>query len=79
MKYDHPNTFEVDSYLKEGIKVHHPVCVFSAGYSAGWCSESFNIELDAREVLCKAKGDKVCHFLMAPPLKIEQYVREFNE
>ncbi len=79
LKYDHPNTFEAVSYLKQGREIDHPVCVFSAGYSAGWCSESFGIELDAREVLCRAKGDDVCHFLMAPPLKMDQYVKEFGE
>ncbi len=48
----------------------------NAGYSSGWCSESFGIELNAREITCRAKGDKECLFVMAPIEKIEDIVKE---
>jgi len=77
--YDHPNTFEADSYIKLGVRSDMKVCVFSAGYSAGWCSESFGLNLDAKEILCRAHGDEACRFIMAPPLKLKTYVEEYKE
>ena len=78
LMYDHPNTFEADSYLKHGRKTTRPVCVFSAGYSAGWCSESFGLNLDAREISCRARGDGACRFIMAPAERIEEHVRKHS-
>ncbi len=77
--YDHPNTFEADSYINLGIKLDTGVCVFSAGYSAGWCSESFGLTLDAKEVMCRTKGDEVCRFIMAPPMKLKNHVDKYLE
>lgn len=34
------------------------MCVMNAGYSAGWCSVAFNLDLCSSEVLCKAKGNQ---------------------
>ena len=42
-----------------------PVCFMLAGVSAGWCSESFNLPLAAREVSCMASGGEACRFLVA--------------
>ena len=44
-----------------------PVCVMNAGYSSGWCEASFGVPLVAVEILCRAKGDERCRFIMAPP------------
>lgn len=74
LKYNHPYSFEADSWLKAGKKSDQPVCIMNAGYSSGWCQESFGIPLTAVEISCRAKGDKHCTFIMAPPDKIEQYV-----
>jgi PAS domain S-box-containing protein len=63
--------------MQSGKAPAFPVCVMNAGYSSGWCEESFGIPLTASEILCKAKGDDVCRFIMAPPLKIEQHIREY--
>jgi predicted hydrocarbon binding protein len=49
----------------------------NAGYSSGWCSESFGLELDARELTCRAKGDKECLFIMTPNDKLEEKVKEY--
>ncbi|MDI6739426.1 MAG: XylR N-terminal domain-containing protein [Candidatus Edwardsbacteria bacterium] len=75
--YNHPNTFESASYLREGKRSDHPVCLFSAGYSAGWCSFSFGIELDAREITCIATGGSDCRFVMAPTQRLQMQVDKY--
>ena len=75
--YDHPYSFESDSWLKAGKPVDFPVCVMNAGYSSGWCAESFGLTLVASEILCKAKGDEWCRFIMAPPDRIEAHIGEY--
>ena len=76
LEYTHPNTFESATWLKSGRKAEHPVCVFSAGYSAGWCSEAFSTDVDAREVTCVAAGHPECRFVMAPWGKLDGYAAE---
>ena len=34
------------------------------------------IELEAKEITCRAKGDKECRFVMAHSSKLEKYVKE---
>ena len=63
--YDHLNSFEVEAPIKKGEYSQSPRCFFNAGYSAGWCEESFGIPLQAREISCKAMGDLKCRFVMA--------------
>lgn len=76
--YTHPQSFEADSYiLSRGENSPLPICLMNAGYSSGWCSESFGIELDARELTCRAKGDKECLFIMTPVDKLEEKVKEY--
>ncbi len=74
IKYNHPYSFEADSWLKAGKKSKTPVCVMNSGYSSGWCEASFGLTLTAVEITCRAKGDKHCTFIMAPPHKIDQYL-----
>jgi signal transduction histidine kinase/CheY-like chemotaxis protein len=75
--YDHPYSFESDAWLRAGRKADFAVCIMNAGYSSGWCEESFGIELVASEVLCRAKGDDCCRFVMAPPQRIEERMRGY--
>jgi two-component system sensor histidine kinase/response regulator len=75
--YDHPFSFESDAWLKAGKKSDFPVCVMNAGYSSGWCEESFGVPLVASEIMCRAKGDDVCRFIMAHSSKIEDYIKEY--
>jgi two-component sensor histidine kinase len=72
LKYDHPYSFEAESWLAEGKKSETSVCIMNAAYSAGWCSESFGIQLTAVETSCRAKGDDCCSFIMAHPSKINE-------
>ena len=57
-------------------KAATPVCLFSAGYSAGWCSAAYGIEVHGREMACTARGDERCEFIMAPFEKLDAYAQE---
>lgn len=76
IKYHHPYSFEADSWLKANKKSAFPVCIMNAGYSSGWCEQSFGIPLTSVEISCRAKGDQCCTFIMAPPHKIHEYLTE---
>jgi CheY-like chemotaxis protein/HPt (histidine-containing phosphotransfer) domain-containing protein len=75
--YHHPYSFEADSWIRGGKKSNTAVCIMNAGYSSGWCEESFGIPLTAVEVSCTARGDKHCTFIMSPPEKIQAYVNDY--
>lgn len=81
LKYHHPYSFEADSWIKSGKQSSSPVCIMNSGYSSGWCEESFGIPLTAVEISCRAKGDDNCTFIMAPPHKIGEYLKNesFNK
>lgn len=74
--YDHPYSFEADSFRRAGRTSEGPVCIMNAGYSSGWCEASFGIELTAVEIACRARGDATCSFVMAPPRRIAARVQE---
>jgi len=76
--YDHPQSFEADAWIAEGLKAEHPVCFMNAGYSSGWCEESFSVALGAREILCRATGSSACRFIMSPPEKLTHYAEEYR-
>lgn len=75
LKFNHPYSFEADSWLSKKKKSKKPVCIMNAAYSSGWCQQSYGIELSAVEITCRAKGDENCTFVMAPPHKIEDYLK----
>jgi PAS domain S-box-containing protein len=75
LKYNHPYSFEADSWLKQQKKSDESVCIMNTAYSSGWCSESFGIPLTAVEISCKAKGDDTCTFIMASPKNIEHHLK----
>lgn len=74
MKFYHPFSFEADSWVRAGKKSDTPVCIMNAGYSSGWCEQSYGLQLTTVEISCKAKGDKHCTFIMAPPHMIDRYL-----
>ncbi|MBL7883400.1 MAG: response regulator, partial [Bacteroidia bacterium] len=76
--YNHPFSFEADSWIRSAKKSNAAVCIMNAGYSSGWCEQSFGIPLTAVEVTCKAKGDDACTFIMSPPHKIKEHLRKFE-
>jgi PAS domain S-box-containing protein len=75
--YDHPYSFESDSWISAGKKTDFPVCVMNAGYSSGWCEASFGVPLVSTEILCRAKGDEHCRFIMAHPSRIQGFIRDY--
>ncbi len=77
--YEHPNNFEATYWKEEIGKSDEPVCYFNAGYSAGWCSVASGVPLDATEVLCEAKGDKSCRFIMYPTSKEAEYLENLEK
>jgi len=77
--YDHPYSFEADAWISSGKQVDSPVCVMNAGYSSGWCQQSFGVDLVAAEITCRARGDEACRFVMAHPDRIDQYIGEYCE
>ncbi len=74
--YEHPYSFEAASFLEAGRSSEGPVCIMNAGYSSGWCGYAFGLELTALELTCRARGDDACRFVMAPPHRIHERVRE---
>jgi PAS domain S-box-containing protein len=75
--YDHPFSFEAHAWLESSEKAGFAVCIMNAGYSSGWCEESFGIPLAAVEIECRARGDEHCRFIMAPPLTIESHIARY--
>jgi two-component system cell cycle sensor histidine kinase/response regulator CckA len=75
--YDHPFSFEADAWKRAGRRTDYTVCVMNAGYSSGWCEESFGIPLVSAEVECQARGDAHCRFIMAPPDTIEGHLARY--
>jgi diguanylate cyclase (GGDEF)-like protein/PAS domain S-box-containing protein len=76
--YDHPFSFESDAWVTRGRRSDFPVCIMNAGYSSGWCEESFGTPLVATEVECQAAGGKHCRFIMAPPSRIEEHLARYT-
>lgn len=72
--YEHPSSFEADAWIAAGRRAEFTTCIMNAGYSSGWCEESFGIQLVATEILCRGRGDDVCRFVMAHPDRIEERV-----
>lgn len=73
LHYNHPNTFESEVARKSGKRLERPGCLFSAGYSAGWSSEAYRVEVHGREVRCVAAGDERCEFVMAPANRLDEH------
>ena len=79
LHYYHPNTFESEVLKQRGRKLSSCGCLFSAGYSAGWCSEAFHVEVHGREIRCLSSGDETCEFIMAPAGKLDEHQARLRE
>lgn len=73
LHYIHPNTFETEVLRARAIRPATCACLFSAGYSAGWCTEAFGVDVHARELTCLARGDATCEFIMAPEHRLDEH------
>ncbi len=76
--YDHPNSFEAEAWLRDGQHSDFGVCLMNAGYSSGWCEQSYGVPLVATEITCRAKGDDQCRFIMAPPSRIQGHLERMH-
>ncbi|MDD5307862.1 MAG: EAL domain-containing protein [Deltaproteobacteria bacterium] len=76
--YEHPYSFEAAAWLQRGQRCESAACIMNAGYSSGWCEQSFGLTLAAVEILCRAKGDDCCRFIMAPPSRIEGHIEAYG-
>jgi two-component system cell cycle sensor histidine kinase/response regulator CckA len=75
--FDHPYSFESAAWLRAGRSSNFPVCIMSAGYSSGWAEASFGQKLVSMELLCRAKGDDTCRFVMAPPHRMQDQLAAY--
>jgi hypothetical protein len=76
LHYFHPNTFESEVSKRRGQKTGGCICHFSAGYSAGWCSAAFGVDVHGREIRCTARGDQACEFIMAPSGRLDAHQKK---
>ena len=72
--FEHPFSFESHAWREKNRPSDTPVCIMSAGYSSGWCAESFGMPLVSAEIECIAAGGRCCRFVMAPPARIEGHL-----
>lgn len=79
IRYYHPNTFESDVLRARDEKPGRCACMFSAGYSAGWCTAAFGVELHGRELRCVACGDDNCEFIMAIAPNLDGHEHRLRE
>lgn len=77
--YDHPYSFEAEAWRKSAKDPGRSVCHMSAGYSSGWCTESFSVELTAREILCQGAGDAHCRFIMSHASRLELHIDAYAD
>jgi son of sevenless-like protein len=73
LHYYHPNTFESEVVRQRNKKLTSCGCLFSSGYSAGWCSDAFRVTVHGRELRCVGKGDPTCEFIMAPLGRLDEH------
>jgi class 3 adenylate cyclase len=78
--FDHANSFEADSYIQSGMTpTPIPICFMNCGYASGWIAEAWETNVVTVEVLCRARGDKVCRFIAAHPNRILSRVHEYHK
>ncbi|KAL6064874.1 V4R domain-containing protein [Balamuthia mandrillaris] len=76
--YNHPFSFEADVWARAGrCHPRNPGCIMNAGYSSGWVSEVVGVDLVSVEMLCKARGDDRCHFVMAHNSTVQRRINAF--
>jgi hypothetical protein len=64
LHFVHPGTFESEVARRSNGRRAAFNCAFTAGYSAGWCSEALQAELHAKELRCVGRGDAACEFVL---------------
>lgn len=70
--WESDNSFSAREALREGDRGRS--CHMQAGYAAGWCEVATGIELETREIACRAEGVSHCRFLIAPTEGFEERI-----
>jgi anti-anti-sigma regulatory factor len=58
-----PERQEAEAYLASIGPGVAPNCFVSSGYTSGWLSGIFDLDLLAVEIECGVRGDSACHFI----------------
>lgn len=74
--YDLRSSFEADERRRHATKEEQPSCAISGGYLSGWCEAVLDRNVVATEILCRAKGDPVCRFVIARRDRIDGVVAD---
>jgi hypothetical protein len=59
-----PEAREASARLEFGLGAHGPACHLSAGYTSGWLTGLFDVDLLAVETECAAEGHGACRFVV---------------
>lgn len=62
--WESDNSFGAGEALSDGDRGRS--CHMQAGYAAGWNSAATGLQLEAREIACRAEGVSHCRFILAP-------------
>jgi hypothetical protein len=62
--WESDNSFSAGEALNDGHRSR--CCHMQAGYAAGWNSAATGLQLEAREIACRAEGVSHCRFILGP-------------
>lgn len=62
-----PEAYEAEARLRGPGPASGVSCALSAGYTGGWLSELFGVDLIVVEESCRARGDAACRFAAREP------------
>ena len=58
-----PERHEAEAYVTAVGSGNDPICYVSSGYTSGWLSGIFDLDVLALEAECSARGDSACQFV----------------
>jgi len=70
--WESDNSFSATEALQQGDRGRS--CHMQAGYAAGWCEVATGMQLETREIACRAEGVSHCRFLVAPAKDFEERI-----
>lgn len=62
--WESDNSFSAIEAVRDGDRRRS--CHLQAGYAAGWCEVAMGMQLETKEIACRAEGVSHCRFLIAP-------------
>jgi hypothetical protein len=70
--WESDNSFSACEALSEGDRGRS--CHMQAGYAAGWCEAATGLQLETREIACRAEGVSHCRFLIGQASGFEEQI-----